>query len=279
MCCVDATDGPEQPLGAFDPLTTYDEAVSEYEDASSDFWRHLSDHTVRLLELQAGERVLDVPCGTGHSAVPAAARVGPSGRVVALDVSERMAQLVRGKAAAHGLGNLEVGVADMARLGPPDAPFDAVVCVLGIFFVPDMAAALRTLVSQVRPGGRIGVAVFGESFFEPLRTIFVEAVNHEAPDVEVIEPWSRVRTEVELRELFTDAGLRNVAIEERVDHLPLVSAEDWWRIVMGSGLRAAVERLRQDAVDRVRACCFESISRQQITALRTTSRYGIAVRR
>lgn len=279
MYCVCATGGPEQPLGAFDPRTTYDEAVSEYEDASSDFWRHLSDHTLRLLELQPGERVLDVPCGTGHSAIPAAERVGPSGQVAALDVSERMARLVRDKADRLGLGHLEVGVADMAHLRPPEVPFDAVVCVLGIFFVADMPAALRTLVSQLRPGGRIGVAVFGESFFEPLRTTFVEAVEHEAPDVDVVEPWSRVRTEAELRELFSDAGLADVSIEARVDDLPLTSAEDWWRIVMGSGLRAAVERLHPGVVERVRARCFGSISRQRIASLRTTSRYGIAVRR
>ena len=268
-----------ESLGAFDPTTTYDEAVSQYEDASSEFWRYLSDHTVQLLGLEPGERVLDVPCGTGHSAIPAAERVGPSGRVVALDVSERMTRVVRGKAARLGLGNVDVGVADMARIGPPEVPFDAVLCVLGIFFVADMPATLRTLVSQVRPGGRIGVAVFGESFFEPLRTTFVEAVSHEDPDADVVEPWSRVRTEAQLRELFTEAGLPEVSIEERVDDLPLASAEDWWRIVMGSGLRATVRGLHPDAVDHVRTRCAEAITRHQIATLTTTSRYGIATRR
>ena len=73
-----------ESLGAFDPTTTYDEAVAEYEDASSEFWRYLSDHAVQLLGLRSGERILDVPCGTGHSVFPAAERVGPSGRGVAL---------------------------------------------------------------------------------------------------------------------------------------------------------------------------------------------------
>ena len=167
----------------------------------------------------------------------------------------------------------------MTRIRPPDVPFDVVLCVLGIFFVSDMGAALRTLVSQVRRNGRIGLAVFGESFFEPLRTVFVEAVNHEAPDVEVVEPWSRVRTEVQLRKLFTAAGLADVSIEERVDDLPLASAEDWWRIVMGSGLRATVGRLHPDAVDHIRARCSEAITSLQIRTLTTTSRYGIAARR
>ena len=265
-------------LGAFDPTTTYDEAVTEYEDASSEFWRHLSDHTVDLLALRPGERVLDVPCGTGHSAIPAAERVGPFGRVAAMDVSRRMVALVKDKADRRGLDNIEVGVADMTDLDQPDVPFDVVMCVLGIFFVPDMPAALRTLAAQARPGGRIAVAVFGESFYEPLRTVFVDAVDEVAPGLEVVEPWSRVRTETDLRELFARADLGDVTIRERIDDLPLASPEDWWRIVMGSGLRSTIGRLDPDAAARVRARCTAEIGSRQIARLTTTSRYGLAIR-
>jgi ubiquinone/menaquinone biosynthesis C-methylase UbiE len=265
-------------LGSFDPTTTYDEAVNEYEDASSEFWRYLSEHTVQLLELRPGDRVLDLPCGTGHSAIPAAERVGSSGRVAALDVSARMAAVVRDKAAALGLDNVETGVADMTRLTPPDVAFDVVVCVLGIFFVPDMSAALRALAAQARPGGRVAVAVFGESFYEPLRTTFVDAVHEVAPGLDVVEPWSRVRTEADLRVLFASAGLEDASISERVDILPLASADDWWRIVMGSGLRSTIGRLEPDAAELVRARCAAAITRRQITRVTTISRYGVAAR-
>jgi ubiquinone/menaquinone biosynthesis C-methylase UbiE len=265
-----------ESLGAFDPTTTYDEAVTEYEDASSEFWRYLSDHAVELLALRAGERVLDVPCGTGHSVFPAAERVGPSGRVVALDISERMVAFVHEKAARHEIGNIEVAVADMVHLGRPDVPFDAVLCILGIFFVPDMPAALRGLTTQVRPGGRVALAVFGESFYEPLRTTFVEAVHDVAPALEVAEPWSRLRTEADLRDLFEAAGLDGAVISERVDQLPLDSADDWWRIVMGSALRHTISQLTPAAAEHVRARCNAEVARRQITALTTISRYGLA---
>ncbi|MBV9952370.1 MAG: class I SAM-dependent methyltransferase [Acidimicrobiia bacterium] len=263
------------PLGDFDPTTTYDEAVLEYESASGDFWRHLSDHTVELLALQRGERVLDLPCGTGHVALGAAERVGPDGRVVALDVSERMTQLVSHKAAQLQLTNVDVGVADMTRLGRPDPPFDAVACVLGIFFAPDMPAALRSLAAQARPGGRIAVAVFGEEFFEPMRTTFVDAVRAVAPDLQVVEPWARVRTEQQLRELFDAADL-TADVETCVDEVPLTSADDWWRIVMGSGLRATVGHLDPATAAGVRDRCAEEVERHGLTALRVTSRYGVA---
>lgn len=268
-----------ESLGAFDPTTTYDEAVTEYEDASSEFWRYLSDHAVQLVGLRRGERVLDVPCGTGHSVFPTVERVGPSGQVVALDISERMVAFVREKAARLQLGNIDVAVADMAHLGRPDEPFDAVLCVLGIFFMPDMAAALRGLAAQVRPGGRVALAVFGESFYEPLRTTFVEAVHESAPAQEVVEPWSRVRTDADLRNLFEAAGLDGAVIDERVDELPLDSADDWWRIVMGSALRRTVSQLTPTAAEQVRARCNAEVARRQITALTTISRYGIATPR
>jgi SAM-dependent methyltransferase len=189
-----------------------------------------------------------------------------------------MAVLVRDKAAGLGLGNVDVGVSDMASLRSPDVPFDAVVCVLGIFFAPDMPASLRALTAQARPGGRIAVAVFGESFYEPLRTTFVDAVHEVAPAVEVVEPWSRMSTDADLRSLFAAAGIEDARISERVDDLPLASADDWWRIVMGSGLRSTIAQLDPDAADRVRAHCAAELARGQITRLTTISRYGLATR-
>lgn len=197
---------------------------------------------------------------------------------MALDVSERLTTLVRDKAARLGLGNLGVGVADMANLDPPEEPFDSVLCVLGIFFVPDMPAALRHLAGQARPGGRVVVAVFGESFYEPVRTIFVDAVHEVAPAVEVIEPWSRVRTATDLRDPFEAAGLDRAVIDEREDNLPLASPDDWWRIVMGSGLRSTVAQLTPAAAEEVRFRCTAEIAHRQITRLTTTTRYGLAIR-
>jgi hypothetical protein len=67
----------------------------------------------------------------------------------------RLIDLGRAKSEARGLGNIEFRVADMLALGYPDESFDAVVYVFGIFFVPDMAGAVRELWRLVRPGGRL----------------------------------------------------------------------------------------------------------------------------
>ena len=116
---------------------------------------------LRMARLAAGERVLDVACGTGLVTLPAAREVGPAGRVEATDLSEEMVGIVRDRAAEHGLPQVAARRAGAGELGGEDASFDAVLCSLGLMYVPDPDAALRETFRVLRPGGRAVVAVWG----------------------------------------------------------------------------------------------------------------------
>ena len=262
-------------LGEFDPQAIYDEASSDYEDASRDFWQYLSVRTVERLALQPGERVLDVPCGTGPSLLAAAERVGPTGRLVGVDYADRMLAIARHKVQARGLTNVEVHHGDMTAISPPEEPYDAVVCVLGIFFVDDMPATVRSLAGLVRAdGGRLAVTVYGERFFDPMRDVFVEAVGDVAAGYEVVQPWRRTDEEPVLRRIFEDAGHPEVTIETDDDALPLPSADDWWRIVMGSGLRRTAVDLGPDLAGQVRARCDRYIEDNGVREVVSRTRYA-----
>ena len=113
---------------------TYNAASDTYEHAANSFWDRFGRRTVERLELREGAQVLDVCCGMGASAIPAAERVGPSGRVVGIDLAERMLDRARDRARSRGLHNVGFRVADLLDPGLPEASFDAVVCVFGIFF-------------------------------------------------------------------------------------------------------------------------------------------------
>ena len=104
----------------------------------------------------------NVCCGTGSSAIPAAelVLVGPSGFVIGIDLADRLLALAREKTRRRGLQNIAFRAADMLGLDYPAESFDAVVCVFGIFFVPDMAAAVRQLWRLVRPGGQFAITTF-----------------------------------------------------------------------------------------------------------------------
>ena len=96
------------PLGGFDPKQTYDAASADYDDAARDYWAYLAVRAVDRLALVTGERVLDVPCGTGYGLVATAERVGPTGRVVGLDYAEQMLAIAERRVAEAGLENVEL---------------------------------------------------------------------------------------------------------------------------------------------------------------------------
>ena len=139
----------------------WDLAVADYDEAWVPLLAQHAVACVDRLELAPGQAVLDVATGPGTAAFVAAERVGAGGRVVGLDVSEKMCERARAHAAARGLANTTFVRADMEKTGLPDASFDAVVCVLGLMFAADRDLAFRELRRVLRPGGRIAVCVWG----------------------------------------------------------------------------------------------------------------------
>src|SRR5215475_2276681 len=81
----------------------YNAAADLFDAEPLGFWARYGRRTVERLGLGRGARVLDVCCGTGASALPAAEAVGPEGVVVAVDLAEELLKLGRAKAAAAGL--------------------------------------------------------------------------------------------------------------------------------------------------------------------------------
>lgn len=265
-------------LGEFDPQATYDDASADYESANRDFWQYLSTRTVDRLGLVQGDRVLDVPCGTGAALLALAERVGPLGTVVGLDYAKRMLEISRAKVQAAGYSNVELQIGDMTAIDPGQ-PYAAVQCTLGIFFVDDMPGLVRSFLGLVRPdGGRVAITVFGEHFFAPMRDVFVSAVAEIKPGFAVVEPWRRTESAAVLRRIFDEADATNVRIETEDDELPLRSPEDWWRIVMGSGLRHTIKAIGADAAAQVRRRCDTYMEERGISSVLNRTHYAVARR-
>ena len=107
---------------------------------------------IAVAAVQAGERVLDVGCGTGNAALLAAER---GAVVVGVDPAQRLLEVARRRASEAGRPRVEFLVGEAAALPVPAASFDVVVSVFAAVFAPDAASALAEMVRVLAPNGRI----------------------------------------------------------------------------------------------------------------------------
>jgi SAM-dependent methyltransferase len=122
-----------------------------------------------LAGLTPGSRVLDVAAGTGEQTLVAARRVGPTGQVLATDISVGMLAIATEEAKKAKLTNVETRVMDAQRLDLESASFDAVISRMGVMLVPDHRAALAEIHRVLKPGGKLAVIVWST----PERNLYV----------------------------------------------------------------------------------------------------------
>lgn len=177
--------------------------------------RQPTDAMCRMAGVRAGSRVLDVAAGAGDQTSTLAERVGPSGHVLATDLSPAIIGLARENALRARLANVECRVADGQALGVAEASFDAAVCRLGLMFFADPLQGLREMHRALRPGARLCTMVFAGPQRNPCITILMStALAHAGlPPRDPFEPGGLLSLGEPDRidALFRAAGFRDVA--------------------------------------------------------------------
>jgi ubiquinone/menaquinone biosynthesis C-methylase UbiE len=258
---------------------TYDAAADHFDDEPLAFWERIGRRTVERLKLPTGAKVLDVGCGTGASALPAAQAVGLSGSVIGVDLSSHLLDRARAKATTQGLSNIDFRLADMTALGYPDGDFDAVVSVFSVFFVPDMEGLVRELWRMVRPGGKLAVTTWGPRIFEPAYSRWQSAIKQERPDLYcAFNPWDRITDVESVRRLLRDGGATKIDVIGENGFQALRTPEDWWTIALGSGLRWAINQMGPKAAARMQVDNVNWLHENKIERLETNAIYAIGHR-
>jgi ubiquinone/menaquinone biosynthesis C-methylase UbiE len=258
---------------------TYNAAADFFDASPLSFWDYFGRRTIELASLSNGSRVLDVCCGSGASAIPAAEAVGPTGSVIGIDLANQLLKLARTKAIRRGFGNIEFEVGDMLSMRFPVASFDTVVCVFGIFFVRNMAKAVNELWNRVRPGGTLAVTTWGRNFCEPATKGFWCSIKNVRPDLhKAFNPWDRIDNPESLRKILEEGGVAspNIIAENRLHAIK--SPEDWWAIVLGSGYRGTVEQLTDAEREKIKEANLCFVREENISAVETNVLYAIATK-
>lgn len=177
----------------------------------------VSERMLELAGVAPGQRVLDIATGIGEPALLAARRVGPTGCVVATDVSSRMLDIARERAALAGTSNVEFRLADAAQMDFPEGGFDAVLCRWGVTYLPDPPNALAAIHHTLAPGGGFATAVWAEGDSRPLADL-AQAVARDMFDQPAPQAQAPPRpgsVEDALAKAMTHAGFADVRTERR----------------------------------------------------------------
>jgi SAM-dependent methyltransferase len=154
----------------FDPQQYKITTRAQWEDAAEAWHRWgpviedwLGAATERMLDaarITAGSRVLDVAAGAGGQSLAAARRAGPTGHVLATDISSAILGYAAKTATEVGLTNVTTRELDGEHLDVNEASFDAVISRVGLIYFPDQQAALAGMRRALRPDGRLSAVVY-----------------------------------------------------------------------------------------------------------------------
>jgi SAM-dependent methyltransferase len=177
-----------------------------------------------------GDTVLDVGAGSGTDALIAAWLVGPSGRVIALDMTPAMVRKLRERVAQHGIANVEVVEASAEDIPLPDGSVDVVTSNGVLNLVPDKRRALREIHRVLRPDGRAQIAdiviarpVPAECSGDP--KLWAECVVGATVDDEYLA-------------LFRDAGFDPVTVLHERDYFALSRSAETREVARRFGARS-----------------------------------------
>jgi SAM-dependent methyltransferase len=245
--------GVEQIRDLFDAL------ADSYDDVGVDFFQPIAEGLIAEVGLQPGERVLDVGCGRGAALVAAGRAVGRRGKVVGVDLSPRMVELALEAASAADV-EVDVFVGD-AMQPHVEAPFDAVVSSLVLFFLPDPLAALVVWRALLRPGGRIGVSTFGP-FNDEWRA--VDAVFRPFLPPDIVDPRTTAATspfasDGNMEALLEQAGFGEVRTATTTVPVRFDDPDHWYRWTMSQGQRRMWQAVPADQRDDVLAQAAEAL--------------------
>jgi len=215
---------------------------AQWEDAAEAWHRWgpfiedwLGAATIRMLDgagVTTGSRVLDVAAGAGGQSLAAARRVGPTGHVLATDVSPAILAYAAKEATDAGLTTVSTREMDGERLEVDEAGFDAVISRVGLIYFPDLQAALTGIRRALRPGGRVSTVVYSTADRNGFFAIPVGIIRRRAelppPAPGQPGPFSLGSPGV-AEAAFAQAGFEDIAVDVVPSPVRMASAADCLR--------------------------------------------------
>lgn len=232
----------------------FDRLAAVYDSPETRFFPFCADRLVDYLRPRPGSRALDIATGTGAVAVPLAQAVGAAGRVHAIDISAAMLDQAERNLRKMNLSNVDLHEMDASRLDFKSGYFHYVTCSYGLFFLPDMLAALREWWRVLRPGGTLVFTSFEKGAFQPMLDDLVGRLDEHGvrlPD----GPFGsrRIESIAHCETLLENVGFAQIEVVTRQLGYHLPDENAWWKVIECTAMHQLYQRVEDPAArDRLR---------------------------
>ena len=238
----------------------FDRVADTYDAVGVPWFEPIAQGLVDELDIQPGDRVLDIGCGRGAALRPLAIATGPAGRALGIDLAPRMVELTQHDLRALPQVEVRVGDARAPDLAP--ASFDVVASSLVLFFLPDPISALRAWVELLLPAGRLGVSTFGaqDERWRQIDETFTPYLPPAMLDARTSGRRGPFGSDEGMETLFAEAGLTGVRTTHRTIEAAFRDPAHFLEFSWSHGQRAMWEAVPEQDRPRVRAAVAEAVA-------------------
>jgi ubiquinone/menaquinone biosynthesis C-methylase UbiE len=250
---------------------TFNDTALTYDQVGPRFFSFYGRRLVEIAGIPIGSKVLDVATGRGAVLFPAAEIVGEGGKVIGIDLAEKMVAETSEEVNKRGLSaHVEVQQMDAEDLQFPDESFDYLLCGFGIFFFPQLYQALGEFQRVLKPGGVFACSTFDKVFYDEWDWVYEIVDQYFPPDPEEEQeedPDSEHQpvftTPEGLTEIMTRAGFEDIQVFSESSEFVYATADDFWGSISSHGFRGIINRIENeqgpDALERFKKDIYKKM--------------------